>query len=149
MSVISQKTSRQFQIRYTLIFMLIFNKSFSQSSTSMLSSLRYLQSKLMTHEELNRVRSIFRDCCSILLNCKKVTRYWRDEKLQSNKISVSIDQQDSQQDSQLLTNNRASINIHCFRICFDKRSLASTLIERSSKKKSVNRFETKLKKNEE
>ena len=133
MSVINQKTSRQSQIRYTLIFMLISNKSFSQFSTSMLSSLRYLQSKLMTHEELNRVKSIFRDCCSILLNCEKVIRYWRNEKLQSNKMSVQTDQQDSQQDSHLLTNNRAFINIHCFRVCFDKRSLASTSINKLSR----------------
>ena len=133
MSVINQKTSRQSQIRYTFIFMLISNKSFSQFSTSMLSLLRYLQSKLMTHEKLNRVKNIFRDCCSILLNCEKVTRYWRDEKLQSNKMFVQIDQQDSQQDSQLFTNNRAFINIHCFRICFDKRSLASTSIHKLSR----------------
>ena len=133
MSVISQKTSRQFQIRYTLIFMLIFNKSFSQSFISMLSFLRYLQSRFMTHEGLNRVKSTFRDCCSILLNCEKVTRYWRDEKLQSNKMSVQIDQQNSQQDFQLLTNNRVFINIHCFRICFDKRSLASTSINKLSR----------------
>ena len=67
MFVISQKFSRQFQIRYTLIFMLIFSSFF-------LSSLRYLQSKFTTHEELNRVKNIFKNCCSILLNCEKITR---------------------------------------------------------------------------
>ena len=75
----------------------------------------------------------FRNCCSILLNCEKITRYWKDERLQSNKMSVQIDQQDFQQDFHLFTNDRVFINIHCFRICFDKRSFASTSINKLSR----------------
>ena len=70
MFVINQKISRQFQTRFTFIFMLISNSFF-------LSLLRYLQSELTTHEELNRVKNIFRNCCSILLNCNKITEYWK------------------------------------------------------------------------
>ena len=39
---------------------------------STLSFLRYLQSKFTTHEKLNRVKNIFRNCCSILLNYEKI-----------------------------------------------------------------------------
>ena len=68
MFLINQKISRQFQIRYIFIFMLIFKCFF-------LSFLHYLQSKFTMHKKLNRVKNIFRNCCSILLNCNKITKY--------------------------------------------------------------------------
>ena len=46
--------------------------TFFQSSASMLSSSRYLQSELTTHEELNRVRNIFKDCRQILLSDEEI-----------------------------------------------------------------------------
>ena len=65
---------------------LCIDSSFSQFHISMLSFLRYLQSELTSHEELNRVKSIFRDCCSILLNYEKIAKYWRNRKMQNNKM---------------------------------------------------------------
>ena len=59
---------------------------FSQFFTSMLSSLRYLQSELMMHEKLNYVKSIFKDYCSILSNCEKITKYWKNRKMHDDKI---------------------------------------------------------------
>ena len=43
--------------------------------------LRYLQSKLTSHEKLNRVRNIFKDCRSILLNFEMITKYWENRKI--------------------------------------------------------------------
>ena len=47
------------------------------------SFLRYLQSKLKSHEKLNRVKNIFRNCCSILLNWKD---NWKDRKIDDREI---------------------------------------------------------------
>ena len=87
MFVINQKTSRQFQIRYTFIFMLIVNSFFLNFLFRCYRfCVTYSQSKFMTHKELNRVKNIFKNCCSILLNCEKITKYRRNEKLQNNKM---------------------------------------------------------------
>ena len=147
MFLVNQKISRQFQIRYTFIFMLIF-KCF------ILSSLHYLQSELTTHEELNRVKNIFKNCCSILLNCDKITKYsvknvhWAD-KQQNVWKCIQIDRQNSQQsfqqDSQLLTKNRCLLRY--FRIfvdlfCFNDRSFQrQSTNQRDFKKRSSLRRE--------
>ena len=111
--------------------------SSSQSSTPMLSSLRCLQSELTTHEELNRVRSIFRDCCSILLNCEKDNRvlkrsknaWWQD--IWSSNAYKLINKILNKILNCLLM--IASSSTFTLTIFFDKRSFTSTSFNKLSR----------------
>ena len=83
---------------------------FLQIFCLMLSFLRFLQSEFTTREELNRVKNIFKNCCSILLNNETIIvmrNIWINNCLKS-KCYIQINQQNFQQNSQLFTNDRRS-----------------------------------------
>ena len=111
--------------------------SFSQSFISMLSYLRYLQLEFTTHEELNRVKSIFRDCCSILLNCEKDNKilkrsknaWWQD--IWSSNTYKLINKILNKILNCLLM--IASSSTFTFIIFFDKQSFISTSFNKLSK----------------
>ena len=74
--------SENFNLMYIhLDFTIILIQDFLSIFNFFITSLRYLQSKVTSHEELNRVRNIFRDCRSILLNFEMITRYWKNRKI--------------------------------------------------------------------
>ena len=64
-----------------LDFTIILIQDFFSIFNFLITLLRYLQSEFTSHEELNRVKNIFRDCRSILLNFEIITKYWKNRKI--------------------------------------------------------------------
>ena len=79
-----------------------------RDSISILSFSRCLQSEFTTHKKLNRVKNIFRNCRSILLNAEKLNvmqNIWINNCLKSE-CYIQMNQQDFQQNSQLFTHDQ-------------------------------------------
>ena len=81
---------------------------FFRDFISILSFSRCLQSKLTTHKRLNRVKNIFKNYRSILLNVEKINvmqNIWINSCLKSE-CYIQMNQQNSQQDFQLFINDQ-------------------------------------------
>ena len=73
-----RKIRRQIEMIFTI-------KSLTRKSTFHIWFDIIYNSKFTMHEKLNRVKNIFKDYRSILLNCEKITKYWKNRKMQNNK----------------------------------------------------------------